>query len=81
MTIKKWNRSMEGKNQEGKKSAFWIERKCSWGSGCTVRPSMGLWEPGGKLLEKITIFSLELVWYSLLKILKLKLSVSNEYKL
>ena len=53
------------------------EIKRSWGSGHTVSPSIGLGGPGGKAIEKFTIFSLELVWYSLLKIIKLKLSVSN----
>ena len=37
------------------------------------------WLNGGPVsLEKFTIFSLKLVWYSLLKIIKLKLSVSNK---
>ena len=39
---------------------------------------MGSGGPGGEALEKVTIFSLKLVWYSLLKKIKLKLSVSNK---
>ena len=34
--------------------------------------------PLGKALEKFALFSLKLVWYSLFKIVKLKLSVSNK---
>ena len=54
------------------------EIKCNWGSERTVSPSMGSGGPGGEALEKVTIFSLKLVWYSLLKKIKLKLSVSNK---
>ena len=43
-----------------------------------MRPSMGSGGPGGKALEKFTIFSLQLVWHGLLKIMKLKLSIFNK---
>ena len=60
---------LQGISQEGKKLCDLPElgKKCSWGLGCTVRPSMGSAGPGGKPHEKLTIFSLELVWYSLFK--------------
>ena len=53
------------------------EIKCSWGSGCIVSPLNGsVKDHGGKAPEKIKIFSLKLVLYSLLKIIKLKLKLS-----
>ena len=50
-----------------------------------IKTQLGVWghceslsgfsgEPGGKTLGKFTIFSLKLVWYSLLEIIKLQLS-------
>ena len=70
-------RTLAGKE---KNSAFCMnwEIKCIWGSGCTVRPSMGSERPEGKALEKFTVLNLKLVWYSPLNIIKLKLSVSNK---
>ena len=66
--------------EEGKSSALCLNCgvKYSWGSECTMSPSMGSGEPEGKALAKCTIFTLKLIWYSLLKIIKLKLSVSNK---
>lgn len=40
---------------------------------------MGSGQPGGKELENLTIFSLKIEWYSLLKTLKLKLSLMKNY--
>ena len=52
-----------------KNSAFCMNWgiKCCWRSGRTVSPSMSLGGPRSQALEKVTIFNLRLVWYSLLK--------------
>ena len=54
---------MQGISQEGKNSAFCMnwETKCSWGSGCTVNSLVVSRGPGGKALEKFTIFSLKYI--------------------
>ena len=71
----------QGVSQEEKKFCVLEElgNKMQLGPGCTVSPSMGSVRPGSKSLEKFTIFSMKLIWDSLLEIiLKLKLSVSNK---
>ena len=64
--------------QEGKNSVCGInwEIKCSWRSESCELLSGIIGGPTGKALEKFAIFSLKLVLYTLLKIIKLKLSVS-----
>ena len=57
------------------------EIKCSQGSGRTVTPQMVLAEQGGgggKYFKKLIKFSLKIARYSLLKIIKLKMSGSNK---
>ena len=72
--------SYQGIHQEGQKFCVLheLENKMHLRSRHTVSPSVGSGRPGGKSLEKSTTFSLRLVWYTLLKIIKLNLSVSNK---
>ena len=59
-----------------KNSAFSVnwKLKCNWGSGGHCEPLSSFSEGrAGKTFGKFRIFSLKLVWYSLLEIIKLKL--------
>ena len=69
-------------SQEGKKFGVWHElaNETQLGIWGVLSPSVGsVGDQGGGSLGKFTIFSLKLVWCSLLEIIKLKLSVYYIY--
>ena len=74
-------RALARKEKNSTFSMNW-ELKHSWVPGFSVSPSLDsvgdFGSEGGGGLHKFATFSLKLVWYSLLKIIKLKLSVTNK---
>ena len=73
LTFTRSKSTIETIEKEAKKNSVfcmnWVI-KCNWTlSGFSE-------ELGGKANDKFILFSLEIVWYNLLKIIKLKMSVS-----